>query len=66
MPARLGEELSLSQYASASALTSYDGAAGAAIGKVQASAIPVPFVSIAASDPNAGVVRILNTRSGAE
>lgn len=64
--ARAGEVLSLNLYASAGALATYDGAAGVAIDNAQASAILDPFITVAASDPNAGVVRILNGLSGAE
>jgi hypothetical protein len=64
--ARAGEVLSLNLYAGAAALATYDGAAGVAIDNAQASAILDPFISVVASDPNAGVVRILNVLSGAE
>lgn len=64
--ARAGEVLSLNLYANVGATASYDGAAGVAIADAHASAILDPFVSVAASDPNAGVVRILNSLSGAE
>ena len=64
--ARAGEQLSLSLYANASAVAAYDGRVGVAVGQAEASALLDPYLRVATSDPNAGVVRILNALTGTE